>query len=134
MSVLKEAAERLEGKGWLGVGLGAVVLAPVLFPALSRGFRPAAKRAIKGYLALAEKAREMLAETGEQVQDLVAEARSEYERGDDGMEMMTLATAEAGAKGGETQPAAEAGEKTPARAKPAARRAPRRKPAESESA
>jgi hypothetical protein len=87
---LEEIAERMEGKGWIGVGIGAVLLAPVLIPALSRGLRPAAKGAMKGYLALADRTRGMLAETGEQWQDLVAEAKAEYDASANGQPMMTL--------------------------------------------
>jgi uncharacterized protein DUF5132 len=105
----EDITERLEGKGWLGVGIGAVILAPVLIPALGRGLRPVAKGAIKGYLTVAEKARELFAETGEQLQDLVAEAKSEHEARPNGSEMMTIeeASAEEGAR---AQAGDEAGE------------------------
>jgi hypothetical protein len=93
---LKDIGERLEGKGWLGIGIGALILAPVVIPAVARGLRPLAKGAIKGYLALQEKGREVFAETSEQFQDLVAEARSEYELRDNGAEMMTLDASEEG--------------------------------------
>ncbi|HLH22091.1 MAG TPA: DUF5132 domain-containing protein [Chloroflexota bacterium] len=53
------------------VAVGAVILAPRA--------KPLAKQAIKGYLAATERAREMMAETGEQLQDLYAEAKHEYE-------------------------------------------------------
>jgi hypothetical protein len=87
----EEIGERLEGKGWLGVGIGALILAPMVIPAVARGLRPVAKEAIKGYLVLSDRAREMLAEGGEQIQDLVAEARSEYETEveENGMMMMS---------------------------------------------
>lgn len=107
---LKDIGERLEGKGWLGVGLGAVVLAPVVIPALSRTLRPAAKNAIKGYLALSDRARHWMAETGEQWQDLVAEAKSEHETGVNGSEMMTMELAsesQEGAAGGQDEATAE---------------------------
>ncbi len=87
---IEDLAEKMEGKGWLGVGLGAVVLAPLVIPAVSKKFRPAAKQAIKGYLALTDKTREWLAESGERWQDLMAEAKSEYEHGTETTEMMTL--------------------------------------------
>ena len=74
----EDIAERLEGTGWIGAGIGAVILAPLLFPAVARGLRPAAKKTIKGYLSLSAKTRELVAETGEQWQDLMAEARSEH--------------------------------------------------------
>ena len=60
--------------GIWGIGLvavGAVVLAPRA--------KPLVKQAIKGYLATTERAREMMAEANEQLQDLYAEAKHEYE-------------------------------------------------------
>ena len=74
----QDIAERLEGTGWLGIGIGAVILAPMLIPPLGRKVRPAIKGAIKGYMALSEKAAAALAEAGEQFQDLVAEAKAEH--------------------------------------------------------
>lgn len=91
--------DRMEGKGWLGWTIGAVVLAPVVVPAISKALRPVAKEGIKGFLALSEKAREMLAETSEQMQDLVAEAKAEYEQEGVGAGMMaetSIATPEGG--------------------------------------
>src|SRR5438094_10331180 len=100
----QDIAERLEGMGWVGVGLGAVVLAPALIPAIGRGLRPAAKGAIKGYLTISEKAREMLGESGEQWQDLVAEAKTEHANRTDGSEMMAMEAApESRAKAGEAK-------------------------------
>jgi len=71
---LEDIGERLGSLGWLGVGLGAVLLVP----ALARGLRPVAKGTLKGYMALTDKTREVLAETSERWQDLVAEARAEH--------------------------------------------------------
>jgi hypothetical protein len=123
VALMEELGERLEGKGWLGVGIGTVILAPIVAPALARGLRPLAKRAIKGYLTLADRARERLAETNEQLQDLVAEARSEYETESTGEEMMTLepVAANGGAKGGEASSPAEAPATSSAPRKPRAR-------------
>jgi hypothetical protein len=124
MAILEDLGERLEGKGWLGVGIGAVILAPIFAPALARSLRPLAKRAIKGYLALADRARERMAETNEQLQDLVAEARAEYEIQSNGAEMMTLEpAAEGGVKGGEAaSPTAETAGKSESRSRAHARR------------
>ena len=61
------------------VGVGAALLAPILLPAVAAGMRPLAKTAVKGYLALTDKVKEMAAESGEQLSDLVAEARAERE-------------------------------------------------------
>src|SRR5215211_635408 len=81
MAFTEELLERASGSTILGVGLGVLFLGPVLVPALGRGLRPVAKGAIKGYLALTERSREMFAETGERLQDLYAEAQSEYSGG-----------------------------------------------------
>lgn len=61
----------------LAIGLGAAVLAPVLVPAVGRVARPVAKTVIKGGLVVYERGREVAAELGEAVEDLVAEASSE---------------------------------------------------------
>lgn len=124
---IEDVAEKMEGKGWLGVGLGAVVLAPLVIPAVSKKFRPAAKQAIKGYLALTDKTREWLAESGERWQDLMAEAKSEYEHGTENTEMMTLTAedtsgaearqAEAEAEGTEADEEEEHAEKKPGRSR-----------------
>lgn len=71
-------------KGWSGgllVGIGAAVAAPVILPVLSAVLRPIAKGAVWGYFAAADKFKEVFAETKEQVNDLVAEAKSEYTDG-----------------------------------------------------
>jgi len=69
----------------IGLALGAGIL-------IGRGIRPVAKGAIKGYLSLAERVKELGAEAGESLQDLYHEAKAEREE----------ATAE------EAEPAAEA--------------------------
>lgn len=58
-------------------GLGVMVAAPVVLPAVAAGVRPLARSLIKGYLVVAGGMREVVAETREQLSDLVAEARSE---------------------------------------------------------
>lgn len=59
------------------VGLGGMVLAPVVLPALAGVVKPVAKAMIKSGFIFYEKTRETLAELGEVAEDLVAEARSE---------------------------------------------------------
>ncbi len=58
------------------LGIGLLVGAGVV---LGRGVRPAAKGVIRGYLSVAERAKEWSAEAGESLQDLYAEARAEHE-------------------------------------------------------
>jgi hypothetical protein len=59
------------------MSVGAVIAAPVVIPAVMGGLRPLAKTAIRGYLYLSDSLRESIAEAGEQVSDLVAEAKAE---------------------------------------------------------
>jgi len=62
------------------VGVGIVLAAPIVFPVVRGVFRPVAKSVIKGYLTVQDTVTEWTAETGEQVSDLVAEARAEHAR------------------------------------------------------
>jgi hypothetical protein len=61
----------------LAIGIGAAVLAPVVIPIVASAAKPLTKAAIKGGLALYESGRETLADVGEVLEDLVAEARAE---------------------------------------------------------
>jgi len=67
----------------IAIGIGATVLAtaviPVL-PVLARAARPTARAAIKSGLLLAERGREFIAEAGEELEDILAEARAELQR------------------------------------------------------
>ena len=63
----------------IAVGLGAVLLAPTVLPAVARVLRPAAKAVIKGGLVVY---RETVSEIGEVANDLFAEARAELESGE----------------------------------------------------
>jgi hypothetical protein len=60
----------------VAIGVGALLLAPTVLPAVGRVLRPAAKAAIKGGMVFY---RETMAEIGEVASDLFAEARSELE-------------------------------------------------------
>jgi hypothetical protein len=60
----------------LAIGLGAVLLAPTVIPAVGRVVRPALKAAIKGGMVFY---RETVSEIGEVAGDLFAEARAELE-------------------------------------------------------
>lgn len=57
--------------------LAATIIAPVIVPAIKRSGRPIAKSLVKGGLALYEMGREAVANTGEVVEDVVAEVRAE---------------------------------------------------------
>jgi hypothetical protein len=61
----------------LAFGIGATILAPVVMPVLAAVAKPLAKAAIKGGVLLYERGRETVAEVGEVVEDLVAEAKTE---------------------------------------------------------
>ena len=63
------------------VGVGVALAAPVLLPAAGAVIRPVAKGLIKGGLFVADSLKELMAEGGEQLSDLVAEARAEYSAG-----------------------------------------------------
>ena len=60
------------------VGLGVVVAASLVFPLVGAVVRPVAKAAVKGGLLVVDSVQDLVAEGGEQVRDLVAEARAEY--------------------------------------------------------
>jgi len=67
--------------GWgttVVIGVGVALAAPALLPAAGAVIRPVAKGLIKGGLFVADSLRELVAEGGEQISDLVAEARAEY--------------------------------------------------------
>ncbi len=65
----------LGGTSW---GVGAIAIAAVAVVGAPRA-KPLAKQAIKGYLAATERMREAAAEATEQLQDLYAEAKYEYD-------------------------------------------------------
>jgi hypothetical protein len=79
----------------LAMGIGAAILAPVVIPVLASVAKPLAKAAIKGGLMIYEKGREVVAEAGEVVEDLVAEAKAEMAEGQ--KEAAPVATPEGGA-------------------------------------
>jgi len=61
----------------LAVGIAAAFLRPLWLPAMARWGRPAAKAAIKQGVLAYELGRERVAELGEGMSDLVAEAQVE---------------------------------------------------------
>jgi hypothetical protein len=61
----------------IAVGVGVIVLAPILGPALAKAGKPVAKALIKGSIGAYEKGKGALAETREVLEDLIAESRAE---------------------------------------------------------
>ncbi|MDJ0569996.1 MAG: DUF5132 domain-containing protein [Pleurocapsa sp. MO_192.B19] len=61
----------------IAAGVGAIILAPVLIPAVAKASKPVAKALIKGGIIAYKKSRSAIAETGEVLEDLVAEAKVE---------------------------------------------------------
>ena len=69
----------LEDLGISGIaaGVGAIVLSPILIPAVAKATKPVAKALIKGGIIAYKKSRSAIAETGEVLEDLVAEVQAE---------------------------------------------------------
>ena len=84
--ILKGVAldEVLAGGGLPGavVGIGALLLAPVLIPVVAGVGKPVAKTMIKEGIKLYEKGKETFAEMGEVLEDIVAEAKAEIAQED----------------------------------------------------
>jgi hypothetical protein len=59
------------------IGIGAVILAPVIVPAMAVAARPLLKAGLKGGVLLYEKSQEMFAEAQELFEDLAAEVKAE---------------------------------------------------------
>lgn len=59
------------------IGVGAALVAVAALPAIMRAGRPLARAALKSGILLLEKGREVIAEAGETLEDLVAEVRAE---------------------------------------------------------
>lgn len=60
------------------VGVAATLAAPVVLAALAASSRPILKAAIKSYLSVADRFKEVVDDAREQFSDLVAEAREEH--------------------------------------------------------
>lgn len=69
-------SDLIEGNSGWGLGVGLLAGAAIV---LGKQGRPIVKGALVGYFTLSDRLRELAAETTEQVQDLVAEARAEYQ-------------------------------------------------------
>jgi hypothetical protein len=61
----------------IALGLGVAILIPVAVKTLAPVLKPIARSAVKNGIRAVEKGREMLAETSEMVEDLVAETQAE---------------------------------------------------------
>ncbi len=61
----------------VALGVGAALVAVAAIPAIITAGRPLARMAIKSGLLLLEKGREVMAEAGEGLEDLVAEVKAE---------------------------------------------------------
>ena len=75
---LGDLGEAVFGNTPLGLGIAAAAVAGVI---VAPRAKPLLKKAIIGYLVATERVREVVAEAGEQVQDIYAEARYEFEAG-----------------------------------------------------
>lgn len=71
----------------LAIGIGALIVAPALLPAVGRVIRPAAKAAIKGGMIAY---RQTVGEIGEVAGDIIAEVRAELE--EEGREAVAATT------------------------------------------
>ncbi|MBS3908506.1 MAG: DUF5132 domain-containing protein [Actinobacteria bacterium] len=71
------------------IGLGVVILAPVVVPIVASVVKPVAKAAIKGGIVLYDMGRGVVAETVETAEDLVAEARAELGEGGESAAVIT---------------------------------------------
>ncbi len=59
------------------IGVGVALAAPALLPVVGAVARPVVKGLVKGGLYLADTLQEVVAESGEQLSDLVAEVKAE---------------------------------------------------------
>lgn len=64
----------------LAIGIGATLVAPIVFPALSQVAKPAAKTLVKSGLVLYKRGRIAYAEASESFGDMLAEASHELEQ------------------------------------------------------
>ena len=65
----------------LAIGIGGLILAPVVIPLAVGIVKPIAKVAVRGGAALYKSGRNAVAEAGEAVSDIVAEAKAELHHG-----------------------------------------------------
>ena len=77
----------------LTIGAGLAVLVPLAVSLATGAGRPALRRALKSGLVLLERGRETLAETGEAIEDLLAEVQAELREDAAGAEAQAAAAA-----------------------------------------
>jgi hypothetical protein len=75
------------------IGIGALVLAPVLLPVVAVAARPLIKAGLKGGILFYEKSKEMIAETQELFEDLAAEVKAELAKEDVAAEALSASPA-----------------------------------------
>jgi Protein of unknown function (DUF5132) len=83
----EQAPERRTSSGRFGrlvtalvAGVAGGLIAPLIYPAVARNARPAARKALKAGIAAVEHGRVAIAEFAEHASDLMAEARAEYDQ------------------------------------------------------
>lgn len=64
----------------VAIGLGVLILVPAIAPAVAAVVKPVAKASTKSGMLLFEKARELIAEAKESLEDLAAEVHAELVR------------------------------------------------------
>lgn len=73
---LEDLVENL-GLPGLGLGIGAVILVPILGSALAKVGKPLAKTVVKTGIVTYQKTKGLLVEVAEGIEDIVAESRAE---------------------------------------------------------
>lgn len=80
-AIVGTAAAVIESELIPGILIGAAaMLVGKMFPRVTSGMRPVAKMIIRAGIAVSDRTREVVAETGEQLQDMVAEVRAERDQ------------------------------------------------------
>lgn len=79
---LDEMLQDGNGGRAIAIGIGALVLAPLVIPVVAKASKPIAKAAIKNSLAAYKKTKNVIAEAGEVVQDMIAEVNAELKAED----------------------------------------------------
>ncbi len=80
----------------LGIGIGAVILAPILGPALAKVGKPIAKTVVKTGIIGYQKTKGVLAEAREAWEDIIAESKAELAEGPGERVLTVQATTETG--------------------------------------